>query len=157
MKTRTINVYTFGELSETAKKRAREWYRQGNGDGGAWDALQEGAKEIGLKICNLDPHRANSGSFEWDALEVAEEIISNHGEGCETHKTALRYLPQLKKENDENDSETRENTEQEFLSDLLEDYRIMLVKHLEHENSDEVVEENITINEYEFDEKGNRI
>lgn len=156
MRTKTINLYKFDELSDEAKEKARDWFREGNDGENEWDYIREDAKEIGLEILSLDFNRPNKGRLLWDALEVAEEIIKNHGKDCETHKTALRYLEQLKKENDENLSEQREETEAEFLHDLLEDYRVMLDKEIEYQNSDEVVDENIMANEYEFTEDGKR-
>ena len=38
MKTKTINLYTFEELSDEAKDRARTWYRDDGGDSFQWQA-----------------------------------------------------------------------------------------------------------------------
>lgn len=150
----TVKLFKFDELTDKAKEKARIWFREGNDGQFEWENIQEDAKAIGLEIQMLDQHRANQGRLLWDALEVAEEIIKEHGKDCETHKTALRYLKQLKKENDENLSYEREKTETEFLHDLLEDYRIILDKEYEYQNSDEVIDETIMVNKYEFTEDG---
>lgn len=156
MRTIQIKLYKYDELSEKAQSEARDWWRAGYDGLNEWEYAREDAERIGLEINSLDRHRANAGRFKWDALEVAEAIMKEHGKECETYKTALRYLPQLKKENDENLSDERANTEAEFLNDLLEDYRVILEKDIEYQNSDEVVADNIRANEYEFTEDGRR-
>lgn len=153
----TVKLYQFEELNERAKEKARNWFREARDGEYDWDWIREDARNIGLEIFSLDFNRPNEGRLRWDALKVAEEIIKQHHKYCDTHKTALRYLEQLKKENDENLSEEREITEAEFLYDLLEDYRVMLYKEMEYQNSDEFVDENIIANEYEFTEDGERV
>lgn len=145
-----IAVYKFDELGEGAKEKARDWFRQGMGDSFAFETVIEDAKNICLRITSLDSTRANQGEFVTDAKGTAEAILANHGPSCETYKTAETYLPSLKSE----DEETAENSAHEFLHDLLEDYRVMLDKEIEYLYSNESVDENIRINEYEFTEKG---
>jgi len=41
MKTITVNVYSFNELSDEAKKKAREWYRDGGFDFEWWDFVYD--------------------------------------------------------------------------------------------------------------------
>lgn len=57
MKTIEINLYRFDELSESAKERARQWWREGGLACDWWDATETDAKEIaalmGLEIDNL--------------------------------------------------------------------------------------------------------
>ena len=50
MKTKTINVYSFDELSEQAKEKAREWFRAGTLDYEWWDGVFEDAKRVGALI-----------------------------------------------------------------------------------------------------------
>lgn len=50
-----------------------------------------------------------------------------------------------------------EKLEEEFLDSILEDYRIMLEKEIEYQESEEQVAEMMEANEYEFDENGKRI
>lgn len=56
MRTATIDIYTFEELDEKGKEKAREWYRSGNDFFGA-DFIIEDAKNIasmfGLDIDNI--------------------------------------------------------------------------------------------------------
>ncbi len=46
MQTKTYNVYTFDELDEKAKEKAREWFRVGNDYPFLSDALEEYAKDL---------------------------------------------------------------------------------------------------------------
>lgn len=157
MRIKEIKLYKYDELSDEAKEKAREWFLEGYESSFDWEYVQEDANNIGLEIMFLRPtgiQGNNEGKFKWDALEVANAIFKEHGNTCETYKTALSYLKQLQKENDENLSDEREKTERSFLYDLLEDYRIMLEKEVEYQTSKEQVEENILANEYEFTEDG---
>ncbi len=164
-----VKLYQFNELSERAKEKARQWFREGYTGEFAWEDIQEDAEQIGLKIMELDQHRANHGKFIESAPECAEKIIKNHGESCETYKTAKTFLTERDEivseaERDENGDLADESAlddaldelESEFLRSLLEDYRIMLEKEYEYQNSDEYVDEGITANEYEFTEDGAR-
>jgi len=145
-------VYKFDELSEAAKERAREWFRDDDGTMSQWafDNILEDAKMIGLDIHTLDDRRANEGEFIEGALDCAKAIRENHGGTCETFKTVSRYWKGL----NSNDETERENSEHEFLHDLLEDYRIMFNKQIEYEYSTEQVDGNIRGNEYEFTKEG---
>lgn len=161
MRTVETKVYLFDELSETAKDKARQWYLSCDTIDAqfAWDCLKDDAKTIGLNIDSIDTHKANKGSFIISAIDCAEKIIKEHGKDCETYKTASKFLEDRKAI--ECDSEYQEETEHdnlenEFLHDLLEDYRIMLEKDIDYMQSSEYVDENIRINEYEFTEEGNR-
>lgn len=171
MRTKTITLYQYSELSDKAKEKARDWYRQGSDDDQfAWEQTQNDAKDIGLEILTLDQHRANEGRFIESALECAEKIVKNHGDTCETCKTAKMFIDERDEivseapRNDDNSDfkdesqldDDLEELEKEFLQSLLEDYRIMLDKEIEYQNSDECVSESIKSNEYEFTEDGAR-
>ena len=93
-------------------------------------------------------------------------IVANHGDTCETYKTAKNYLKELEElgdrpsdSNDADDSEyedKRYEIDQEFLKWLCEDYAIMLQKEYDYLTSREVIEETIRANEYTFTEDGKR-
>lgn len=155
MKTITKTVYTFDELTEAAKDRARNWYSEGGIDQEfAWDHIKDDAKAIGLKINFLDDRRSNEGEFLVSAIDTAKKILANHGESCKTFKTVKRYQEIL--EGDSQNVEEYENAEREFLHDLLEDYRVMLDKEIEYQYSNEYVDEAILANEYTFTAEGKR-
>ncbi len=151
MKTITTVVYTFDELNDKAKEKARDWYRLGGFENqDSWDTTSEDAAQIGLKIVSLDDHRANEGEFMGSAIETMEKIKADHGEVCETYQTALRYETALREDPED------DNIAHEFLHDLLEDYRVMLNKEIEYRYSDEAVDEMILANEYTFTAEGKR-
>jgi flagellin-like hook-associated protein FlgL len=170
MKTIRTKVYQFNELTEQAKEVAINWYR--NTDSGdysfAWDNVKDDAKEIGLKIIEISDHRKNSGEFMLAANEVAQNIFNNHGEGCDTYKTAQNFMEQWQPvfnnymdENHEdyesNESEdTLQELEDDFLQALLEDYRIMYNADIDYQSSDEYIIDQITANEYDFTADGKR-
>lgn len=174
MKTIATTVYTFDELSEEAKDKARDWWRASDIDlQYEFDYLLEDAETIGLKIAKLDDCSGNKGSFIDSAVDCAQAIIANHGEDCETYKTAKRFLLSIDSLNEEypenadgervsdidgedNYEEEKEELEKEFLHSLLEDYRIMYDKECDYHSSSEYVDENIIANGYTFTADGKR-
>lgn len=58
--TREITVYQFDELSDKAKEKAREWYRDGQLDYDWWDSVYEqadtAAKHLGIDIDRKGEH-----------------------------------------------------------------------------------------------------
>lgn len=165
MKTVSINVYSFSELSEEAKQKALSKLADINFDYAWWDDIYEDAKCIGLKITSfdLDRNRHCKGEFLWDAKEVAKAIISEHGESCSTYETAKNFLKEIaplyqKEENlDYRDYDLEgeiSDLENEFLSSLCEDYSMILQRDYEYRYSEEAIIETIEVNEYEFTENG---
>jgi hypothetical protein len=169
--TKTIELYEFDELDDKAKDKARDWYRQGALDYEWWDCTYEDAKTVGLELTgfDLDRNRHATGKFIESAPEVADLILKNHGETCETYKTAAAFIKERDEivDNAERDEhgelvseyeldQKLDEVEAEFLRALLEDYSIMLQNESEYLTSDESVDEMITANEYTFDKSGNR-
>lgn len=169
MRTVRIKVLKFEELDAMAKQKAIEWYMSGFNDDAeiCRQDSREDAKQIGLKIISLDDHRANEGEFLISAAETAKLIFANHGEQCDTYKTALDFTKSIQEiekkaeaENKDGDeeyyfSEEIEEAEKEFLQSLLEDYRIMLNKDIDYRSSEEYISEHMQANDYEFTEEGN--
>jgi hypothetical protein len=155
----TITVYTFDELDEKAKDRARDWYRQGALDYEWWDSLYDDAANIGLELTgfDLDRNRHARGYFTQDAMAVAADILTNHGPDCETTKTAKEFMVDISALPADNlyDGDI-DDIENEFLHSLLEDYSIMLQHEYEYLMSDESVDETIRANEYTFTIDGKR-
>lgn len=165
MKTKTIIVYRYSELTDEAKQRAREWYLSAGSEyDDAWDSTLEDAKNIGLIIEQIGQHHANRGHFERYAENTAERIMKEHGKMCETYKTAKRFLDARKALLvDENgdmslyDEDKAEELEKEFLHDILEDYRVLHEMDIEYRESEESISEAMEANEYEFDKNGKRV
>mgnify|MGYP001615990366 FL=1 len=168
MRIKKIKVYTFDELSDKAKEKAINWYREGNDLSYTWEDMQADAKNIGLKLKGTH-QESMDGDFIESASVCADAILREHGKMCETYKTAQKFITEHEKiwadyrEKEAKGEDTNqieyeiEDCKDEFLKSILEDYRIMQEKDEEYQNSDEVVIESIQINEYEFDENGERV
>jgi hypothetical protein len=172
MRAETIKreLFTFDELSDEGKEKAIENLRYINiEDHEWWDYVYSDAEDIGLKITEFDIDRGSyaHGNFTLSAEEVAANIIRDHGETCETYKTAENFLAEhnpvyadyMNEESENYESPESEDKlqemESEFLKSLLEDYRIMLSKEYDYLTSEEAIRETIEANEYEFTEDGN--
>jgi hypothetical protein len=152
-------VYAFDDLDEDAKQAARNWYREGALDYDWWDSTYEDAETIGLRIKSfeLDRGRHATGCFTKYIGEVIDLILANHGDQCETFKTAMQYKGELEiAEKNEREHREIDEIEAEFLKSLLEDYSIMLQHEFEYLLSDEAVDDMIRANEYTFTETGRR-
>lgn len=168
MKTKTINIYQFDELSESAKEKARDWFRDGME---YFIGSLEDAEQIGLKITEYDIyHHSIKGKFTQSAMSTMWAIEREYGESCETYKTAQSFKSEwselVKKHSDgiKTDIVTEDNQyefdkeadelEEEFIRELLEDYLVIIRKDYEYQESNECIDENIRINDYEFTENG---
>jgi len=169
MKTIEIQLYSFAELSETAKQKAIESMYDINVSYDWWESAYEDAANIGLSITGFDIDRGSycKGSFIQDAIYTAAKIILEHGEQCETYKTAAQF--QIDRDELVNNAPKDENgdfedeyeldqqldeLEDEFLKSLLEDYRIILSNEYDYLTSEEAIKETIETNEYDFTEDG---
>ncbi len=154
MRTETMirTYYKFDELPEDAKQKALSKLYDLNVDHEWWEFAYEDAANIGLEITSFD-NACISGNFLTHSDSVSAMIKADHGEMCETYKTAIEYEKAISEAGE--DAEKQEEAGNEFLKSLLEDYRIMLKKEYEHLTSKEAIIETITINEYEFDIDGN--
>lgn len=168
MKTVSVTVYTFSELSEQAKQKALNNFADINVCYDWWIATYEDAAQIGLKITSfdLDRNRNAKGHFTISAAEVAANIFSNHGHECETYKTAERFMEYwqpvfndyMNEESENYESGELEDTlsdlENDFLNSLLEDYSIMLQEDSEYLQSEAAIIETIEANDYQFTADG---
>ena len=162
--TTTQTIYRYTELSEKAKEKALEWAYEGAFDHPWWeDIIYEDAARIGLKITgfDLDRNRHATGDYLTGSKECAEAIVGEHGESCETYKTAQAFLTKLsileaKSESydDEDYDEEREDLGDEFLKSILKEYSTMLQTEADYRGSREALEETISCNDWEFTEDG---
>lgn len=154
----TTTVYQFDELNDKAKERAREWYRAGALDYEWWESVYEDAAQVGLKITGFDLawcRQSIDGELTMSAMESVSNILTTHGEDCDTYKLASRYYPQLLAQDIE-DEAAAQQLEEEYVRELKEEYWHMLNREMEYLLSDECVDETILVNEYEFEEDGRR-
>lgn len=143
-----VNIYTFAELSPEMQSKVLDNYRDINVDHAWWDYTYDDAEQIGLKITSSDIDRRDiEGHFVEHPSTVITTIMENHGDATETYKTAVKYKDAFTLAVDE-------DTEQEFLKELLEDYLQMLSNEYDYLTSDEAIKETILASEYEFTESG---
>lgn len=159
MRTIRIKLYKFSELNEDAKQKAIEHLWDINVDSEHWySGIMDDAENIGLKITDSDEQYVK-GEFTLAANEVAANIFRDHGETCETYKTAQSFMaewqPIFDKYMDTEDGEDKlMDIEDEFRKSLCEDYRIMFSKEYEYMTSKQAIIETIEANEYEFTKDG---
>lgn len=156
MRTETIvrTLYQFDELSEQAKEKAREWYREGALDYEWYDCIYDDAARVGLKITafDLDRRKGVEGTLTMSLLESCKAILSEHGQACETYKLASDTLTTWNES--EKTDEVEESLTEEYTYALREEYASILQKEYEYLLSDECVDETIQANDYEFLEDG---
>jgi len=166
--TKTYNVYSFDELTEKAKEKAIQNLIDINLYYGWWECIYEEAKMIGLEITefDLDRRRNAKGQFILSACEVAQNILNQHGENCETYKIASSFLDEfnpifsdyMNEDSERYESyeaeEELQQLEDEFLSELVDEYSCILQREYEYLYSDEAIIDTIEANDYEFTEDG---
>jgi hypothetical protein len=170
--TTTRTLYQFSELSEDAKEKAIKNLWDINVDFEWWEFTYSDAAEIGLKIQGFDIDRGSylKGSFTKACTEVADLILSNHGEGCDTFKLATEFLKDraalvakysdgvktsiVSEENVYDFDQECDELEEEFDRALKEEYLCILRKEYEYQTSEEAIIETIEANGYEFTEEG---
>lgn len=157
MKIKQIETYKFNELSEKAKEKVLNNFFDINVDQDWWLFTYEDAQIIGLKINGFDDYKCE-GDFLESPLTVIKLIKENHGESCETYKTALQYEKEILACPKDKEGEYIENEmeviEDDFRNSLLEDYRIILKKESEYLTSNEAIIATIEANDYDFDVNG---
>lgn len=155
MKTIKINLYSFNELSEEAQQKALEKYWTINVEHNWWESTYQDAENIGLKLhhFDLDRNRHATGSLMWPAKEVAESIIEQHGEACDTHKIAAKFLETINTTALEDGLDFSDD-EAQFLDDLLEAYAKILQDECDYLQSKEAIIETFEANDYTFEASG---
>ncbi len=150
MKTITINLYEFKELSKEVQEKVIQNLCDINVGYEWWDSTYEDAKNIDLLITgfNLDRSKHAKGNFIHTPGNTARLILKEHGEETETYKLAGKFLTEC-----ENYQEL-EDLEEQFLTDLLNEYANMLQKESEYLQSKEAIIETIEANEYTFEANG---
>ncbi len=147
MRTETIttNIYTYDELSDKAKAKARNTV----GIAADWfEPVYEDARQVGIAIMEFDIvgglHCRISDGF--CATETADLIIENHGKDCDTYKEATAFASV-------NGSDIARAT---FKAALERCYAKQLREQLDYCYSDDHAVDMIECNDFEFLEDGSR-
>ena len=177
----TRDLYTFNELSDSSKQHALEELWDLNVDYDWWEFTYDDAAHVGIKITGFDLDRGRDidGGLTEAAIDVAENILREHGGMCETYKTAKAFLDLIipvkaRHEKAERIAEDYghhklsgrvydlqvelenqiEELEDEFTRDILADYLQILDREYDYLTSEEAIIESIEANKYEFTEEG---
>lgn len=158
MKIIETEVYQFDELSDESKKVAIAANIEINVCEDWWEYQYEDAENAGLKITGFDIDRGSycEGVFINSAKSCANYIVANHGDVCETYKTAQAFLAAWDNVQNAEEDGPIEDEENEFLNSLLGDYLTLLRKEYEYQTSYEAISEMLNINEYDFTIDGKR-
>jgi hypothetical protein len=175
MKTKTIEVYTFSELSESAKKRARYWWRSND----CWDSYDWWNSAMAFE--KIAPISIESADYGWRQVEVkwtGDESVADLS-GLRAWKWLHNngWFDMAEKESPGACSLTGFCADASFFDPLMEyrktPSRVPDLKQVfyemaqswvfeassdyEYSYSNEAVDESIEANEYEFDAEGNCI
>ncbi len=76
MRIKEIKLFKFEELSDKAKEKAMDWFREASGSDQWWENVYEDAANIGLKITEFDIDRASyaKGKFISGPEDCAHKI-----------------------------------------------------------------------------------
>ena len=175
----TVKVYAFAELSDDAKERALNAFRDINVEydwwDGAYDAIRTAGKLLGLDIDRIhfdtDLYCIFDADYEY-ARGASAAVCKAFPRATDLHKVA-KDLQALQKRHFYSLScavtkgrsmnyyrcfRFGEDYECEDLGDIIDDFahwaRIQLRDEYEYLTSAEAVKEMIEANEYEFDEEG---
>lgn len=162
--------YLFSELSEQAKQKAIQNACYYTVEDDWWQCTYEDAATCGIKITGFDIvyRREIYGKLLWSAESVAEQIIKEHGEGCDTYREAHCFLTALlpikvkqRLLEDVDDiymecADEIEDMEEEFKKDILQCYWKNLYEEYDYLTSNEAIIETIEANDYQFEEDGSR-
>lgn len=145
----------FDELSKAGQDKAISDNYSWNIKHDWWEITYEDAKQVGIKIQSFDIYRGSFCriQFEWSALQVAEEIIKQHGESCDTYKVAKQFIEDFKKleSQDQEDDGSIDELKENFKIDISTEYLHKLKQKFEYLTSDEAIKESLIANEFEFD------
>lgn len=203
MRTIQTKVYTFEELSDSAKDKARDWYRQGIEYEAEFEPFETAAKLLGITLARTREDGPNIrysgfssqgdgasfvGSYEFargcgkavraefgddpKLYAIADGLTVLHTRYLLAYGTTLvatitqdgrsyhKYTMDINVYEADGETEINKNDADEFRA-LMRDFAQWIYDGLEaeyeYQNSDECVDQNISDNEYEFDEDGERV
>lgn len=164
MRTETIKVFQFEELSKEAKAKAIEWYRNGN----EMEFMPEAMRE------ETEQALEESNFYDFEGFNVYYSLSCCQGDGAQvifdgrykdyyvkvkpdgrySHKYATS-IDIYDEEHQDAPEDVYDSFKEEYykLCDRLESYGY---SYIDFENEDENIEETLIANEYEFTKDGAR-
>ncbi len=169
MKTISITLYNFKELSPEAQKKALNGLAYTNVEYcNWWESTYYDAENIGLTINGFDIDRRSNLKAEFidGAYNTANKIVKEHGEICETYKLSKEFIanfdklnlsysidikkPEFSEENQNEFDSKADELETDYLNSLCYEYLKLLRNEYEYLTSEKCIIENIEANEYYF-------
>jgi hypothetical protein len=152
-----VKIYTFGELNEAAKERARAWWRQTSDLDWAEDSrdsIEAFLDKFGVKLLN---YSIDFGSYhyrlsEYDnnifrGMKLKDFVREDYPTGyCMDADISITFYDVFEKTGD------AKYAFEQAVDAGFEAWR----RDIEHQGTDEYIDECIICNEYEFDVKGNK-
>lgn len=148
-------IFTFDELNDEAKERARDWYRQ-NLDYPWWGEVQDSLKsfcdEFGVKVLDYSMGDTRREFIKTDATNANFRGLKVKDFDREAMPTGFCF-----------DCDLRYTFADEFkktgdalaaFNDALDAFLRGVRNDVEYQYSDEAIDENILANEHEFTENG---
>ena len=157
MKTVSVNLYSFNELSIESKAKVLKKYSEINLDYDWWNVEYDDMMQTGLKCNGFDLDRGSYCKLEFinGAMNCVRYIMKNHGKDCDTYHAANRFRLSVELLEEDMDDDFNE-AKSTFLSELETCYLKSLRAEYEYRYTDEAIIEAITSNDYLFLENGVR-
>jgi hypothetical protein len=155
MKTATINLYQFNELSDEAKERAREWWRTGS-DYPWWkdsmDSITAFCNHFGVSVkhyeiglCTYSYLKTDAENAHFRGVRLAD---------CTRDAMPTGYCLDCTLWETFYDSFKASGSAKVAFEAAIDAAVASIEKDLEYHESDECIDELLTINEYDFTEDG---
>ena len=171
MRTEALHIYTYEELSDEAKAKARDWYRK-NDDNEYSEFVIDDAKEVAA-LMGWEIDKVYYSGFWSQGDGACFEGIMRYNKGCAklvkayTNEASVKHRGHYQHEmcTEFDCGDTRHNygwlqnpEAEDDIKEIARDFMRWIYKRLEAEYeysvSDEVVAETIIANGYEFTEDG---
>ncbi|MAG77177.1 MAG: hypothetical protein CL811_10515 [Colwelliaceae bacterium] len=162
MRTKTINVYKYEELSEKAKEKALDWYRETNDYPFLYENLEEDLKIVlkdskirivsdfklfySLSHCQGDG-LCFVGVFDWKHYKVYIEHIGNY-----YHSNSVKIVIETRFGNEAKEEVYKKFTE--MYKELCDGLEKRGYDEIDWEDSEDTIKDTFECSEYEFDENG---
>lgn len=202
MRTKTVQLYKFDELSDKAKERARDWYAQSSSCDNWWsECVLDNAKTILEKLGFREPDiywngfcsqgdgacfegkwfasycrplevKAEYGDSELELQRIADKFatvlvrcklvvgaepmarLSHNGRSCHENSVNFEFYWDDGDDNDYADYTDYNEVIEEASRDLMRWIYSALETEYNYQTSEEQIDEQMRINEYEFTQEG---
>ena len=172
MRTETIKIYSFDELSAEAKEKAMRGNRGINVDYDWWGCTYELMKEMGVEINSFSIYLREISITIEDSEYTAIKTIENFGKESEIVKISKQFIADrdalIKRLGEGNEiagysvkeefiyiyDEEIECLEEQYIKEMAEEILTWLRDEYEYLQTDEAVAEILIANDFEFTENG---